>query len=538
MKALKYMMMGMLVSLTASCGNDWLDVESSTKIPTETAIQNLDDVEYSLNGIYDVMRSTNYYSGRMIYYGDVTGDDAQSIKTGKRTTSYYMLDYTKDSGPSSHWSYAYKIIQNCNIILSQIDGLDVSEDDTEYFNDLKGPVKEGVAGGLTALVQNGLIPADKIPTLQGLLNPMMDADWFLKVQDQSLGFVGGEVTVPIWMGGKINAANRAARINEKTAVAQGNQTRNALISELVERYFGLALATQVVAVRQQVVDGVRRHLEDARALERNGMIAQTERLYVEFKMAEAERELANAKLQAETIASALSNTLGRESDWRPVTAMFLLAKVEDLAYYQDLAQARNPLLSQVSLKRELAQEGVRAQRADFLPQVAAIGGGSFYNYQVAGLVPRWAVGVGVNIKIFDGLNREYKYSAAKQTVRRVGELQNKAGKDIAVLVEKLYNQMMNYHNQMTSIDASLKFAEEYLRMKNAAFLEGMSSSSDLIDAELNLAGVRTERLQAAYNYDLLLARLLEAAGISDEYPSYARRNDAQAVLFDGSRSGN
>lgn len=86
----------------------------------------------------DVMRSTNYYSGRMIYYGDVTGDDTQSIKTGKRTTSYYMLDYTKDSGPSSHWSYAYKIIQNCNIILSQIDGLDVSEDDTEYFNDLKG----------------------------------------------------------------------------------------------------------------------------------------------------------------------------------------------------------------------------------------------------------------------------------------------------------------------------------------------------------------------------------------------------------------
>ena len=403
------------------------------------------------------------------------------------------------------------------------------------FNEMKGPAKD-LAG---KILGSGIITDPAIiQGIQGLLNPMMNADWFLKVQDRSLGFVGGEVTVPIWMGGKINAANRAARINEKTAVEQGNQTRNALISELVERYFGLALATQVVEVRQQVVDGVRKHLEDARALERNGMIAQTERLYVEFKMAEAERELANAKLQAETIASALSNTLGRESDWRPVTAMFLLAKVEDLAYYQDLAQARNPLLSQVSLKRELAQEGVRVQRADFLPQVAAIGGGSFYNYQVAGLVPRWAVGVGVNIKIFDGLNREYKYSAAKQTVRRVGELQNKAGKDIAVLVEKLYNQMMNYRNQMTSIDASLKFAEEYLRMKNAAFLEGMSSSSDLIDAELNLAGVRTERLQAAYNYDLLLAQLLEAAGISDEYPSYARRNDAQAVLFDGSRSGN
>ena len=70
------------------------------------------------------------------------------------------------------------------------------------------------------------------------------------------------------------------------------------------------------------------------------------------------------------------------------------------------------------------------------------------------------------------------------------------------------------------------------RSKNAAFLEGMSSSSDLIDAELNLAGVRTERLQAAYNYDLLLAQLLEAAGISEEFAAYARRNDARPILFD------
>ena len=355
------------------------------------------------------------------------------------------------------------------------------------FNEMTGPAKN-LAG---QLLGSGLIPPEAIPSINGLLNPLLNADWFLTLQDRSLGFVGGGVTMPIWLGGKINAANRAARINERTAAEQGNQTR------------------------RQVVDGVRRHLEDAIALEKNGMIAQSERLYVEFKMAEAERELANAKLQAETIASALSNTLGRENAWQPVTSMFMIDKVEDLAYYQDLAQDRNPLLNQVSLKRQLAEEGVRVQRADFLPQVAAIGGGSFYNYQFSGIVPRWAVGVGVNIKIFDGLNREYKYSAAKQTARRVGALQNKAGKDISVLVEKLYNQMMNYRNQMTSIDASLNFAEEYLRMKNAAFLEGMSSSSDLID-----------------NFDLLLAQLLETAGISDEFPAYARRSDARPVLFD------
>ena len=396
------------------------------------------------------------------------------------------------------------------------------------LNGLKSPVKD-LSG---KILGSGLIAPELIPSIQGLLNPMMNADWFLTIQDQSLGFVGGEVTLPIWLGGKINAANRAARLNERSTVEQGNQTRNALISELVERYFGLALATQVVAVREQVVEGVRHHLEDARKLQKNGMIAQSELLYVEFKVAEAERELANARLQCETVSSALSNTLGRENDWQPLTAMFLIGDIEELAYYQDMAEARNPMLSKVSLTRQLAEENVRAQRSAFLPQVVAMGGGMFYNYQVTGLVPRWAVGVGVNFKIFDGLNREYKYSAAKQTASRVGALQNKASQDIAVLVEKLYNQMLNYRNQITSIEASLAFAEEYLRMKNAAFREGMASASDLIDAELNLAGVRTERLQAAYQFDLLLAQLLEAAGISDEFPAYARRMDARVILFD------
>jgi outer membrane protein TolC len=172
------------------------------------------------------------------------------------------------------------------------------------------------------------------------------------------------------------------------------------------------------------------------------------------------------------------------------------------------------------------------QRANFLPQVAAMGGASFYNYQVTKIMPRWAVGVGVNLKIFDGLNREYKYSAAKQTVKQVEVLEMKAGKDIAVLIEKLYNQMNNYANQMKSIDASLAFAEEYLKAKNAAFLEGMSSSSDLVDAELNLAKVRTERMQTAYNYDVALAKLLEAAGISDEFISYLHRTDARPIHFD------
>ena len=396
------------------------------------------------------------------------------------------------------------------------------------LNNMKAPV-QNLAG---QILQSGMIPSDYIPSISQMLSGAMAASWALPLQDRSLGFVGGDVTVPLWMGGKINAANRAARINEQTARSQGIQQRNALVSELVERYYGLALARQVVVVRQQVVDGVRKHLEDAAALEAQGMISRSEKLYVEFKMSEAERDLQNAQSQVETIAAALNSTIGQTDDYQPVTAMFILERIEPLDHFRTLAAERNPLLDQVDQKRRLAYEGVRAQRSSFLPQVVAMGGMSFYDYQVSKVLPRWAVGVGVNFKLFDGLNREYKYSAAKQTVRRVEALQDKAGNDISVLVEKLYNQMENYRTQMASIEASLAFAEEYLKTKNAAFLEGMSSSTDLIDAELNLAKVKTERIEAAYRCDVSLAQLLEAAGISDEFTAYMRRQDARRITFE------
>ncbi len=57
------------------------------------------------------------------------------------------------------------------------------------FNEMKGPAKK-LAG---QILGSGLIPPEMIPSITGLLNPLMNADWFLKVQDQSLGVRGRQV---------------------------------------------------------------------------------------------------------------------------------------------------------------------------------------------------------------------------------------------------------------------------------------------------------------------------------------------------------
>ena len=128
-KIYKYIMMGAMVVSLSSCGNDWLDLEPSTSVPTK--VETLGEVDATLNGIYSSMQASNAYSGRLVYYGDVTADDMQAVSSTKRTASAYLYGFTKSNVPSSYWSTPYSIIQNCNVILANIDNIAATDEDLE-----------------------------------------------------------------------------------------------------------------------------------------------------------------------------------------------------------------------------------------------------------------------------------------------------------------------------------------------------------------------------------------------------------------------
>ena len=135
-KIYKYVMMGIVAISMSSCGNDWLDLDPSTSVPTKVTSKS--EVDATLNGIYSTMQSPYAYSGRLVYYGDMTGDDMQAVSSTKRTASAYLYGFTKSNVPSSYWAYPYSIIQNCNVILTNIDNIVVSDADKQTMNDYKG----------------------------------------------------------------------------------------------------------------------------------------------------------------------------------------------------------------------------------------------------------------------------------------------------------------------------------------------------------------------------------------------------------------
>lgn len=128
--------MGAVAAGFSSCGNDWLDLEPSTSVKTN--VKTISDVEFTLNGIYSTMQNSDAYSGRLVYYGDVTGDDIQAVSSTKRTANAYLYGFTKTNAPASYWSMPYEIIQNCNVILKHIDNIPITDKQKDALDDLKG----------------------------------------------------------------------------------------------------------------------------------------------------------------------------------------------------------------------------------------------------------------------------------------------------------------------------------------------------------------------------------------------------------------
>jgi outer membrane protein TolC len=369
--------------------------------------------------------------------------------------------------------------------------------------------------------------------LQTGLTQIQSANWDEMIQRKQFGVVAATMMWPIYAGGKINIANRAARIEADEVSEVSRQKQGELMSELAERYFGLCLARQAVKVRQDVYNGMEQHLSDAQKMQKQGLIANADVLHAQVFYAQSERELTKARRQVVTVNQALNNTLStdKQEDIEPVSELFYLDSIEDVNYFKKLAEEKNPQLLQVDSKKKLAEEFYKAQRSEYLPEIGMTGTYNIVDKDLSTYMPNWMVGVALKWTLFDGAARYRKIKAASMKNNEVEEIRAKASSDIETMIQKLYNELNMYREQLTELETAKSFTEEYVRVREKAFHEEMSNATEVVDANLSLAQVRIERLQAMYNYDLSLARLLQYSGIPEEFANYRQRKDAKTESY-------
>ncbi|MDO4682416.1 MAG: TolC family protein [Lautropia sp.] len=334
------------------------------------------------------------------------------------------------------------------------------------------------------------------------------------------------VLVPLYTGGRIPAARKAAESAVEQAEAERLAESQSQTLQLVQLYFGQQLAAQALSVRTEVLDGLRRHVEDAIKLEKGGLATRAQRLQATVAHDQAARDLQKADSDLATLRQTLSSLLRHEETVRTTSPLFVISTpLEPVSEFRASAVQRHPSLLKLRALVDQAGQGVRVQAASLKPQLFLFGQKDLRRQDALMTDPDWVVGIGLKYTFLSGSDRPRQIGAAREQLRQAEAGLREAEHQVSIGVTKAWNQLETARQQFLLLDSSIRQAEENLRLQELSFREGQSTSLDVIDARTRLGASFIERAQAAYQYDVALAQLLEVSGQMSRYADYMKRAD-------------
>lgn len=333
-------------------------------------------------------------------------------------------------------------------------------------------------------------------------------------------------TLPLYTGGQIPAAQHAAAAAVRQAQAERDNEAQSQTLQLVQVYFGQQLAARALEVRREVRDGLQRHLDDAQKLEAGGMATKAQRLQATVARDQADRDWQKAVNELDTLAETLARILRSSQKVETRTPLFVIAQpLADAETFRRAAADNHPAIARLAAIIDQATQGVRVQQAKLKPQVFLFGQRDLYREDALFTDADWVFGIGLKYTFLSNTDRPRQVSAARGQLEQAQAGLREAQNQVAIGVTRAWNQLETARRQFLLLDSTIAQTQENLRLQELSFREGQSTSLDVIDARLRLGGAAIERAQAAYQYDVALAQLLEVSGQMQRYSDYVKQAD-------------
>ena len=364
---------------------------------------------------------------------------------------------------------------------------------------------------------HNLVPDDQF--ISSILDQIGSHTLAFPLAPRNLSTVGLTAEWIVFSGGKRIRAGKIGNAMIDIARENREQTDATQRVLLAESYFGLRLAQEVVRVRQDTYNSLKRHYENALKLEAAGMIDKAGRLFAQVNMDEAQRSLEASQKETAVLQNALRTLLNITTcSIQPVSPLFINAVLPAKEEFLQTMQTENYTVNQLQLQSHIAKQQLRIEQSGSLPDIAVFGKQTLYAHGIqSNLVPRTMIGVGFTWNLFDGLAREKRIRQSKIAQQTLSIGQEKAKDDLSVGIDKLYTQMQKAQDNVRALNTTIELSEELVRIRKKSFTEGMATSTEVIDSETMLATVRVARLAAYYEYDVALMNLLALCGTPEEF---------------------
>ncbi len=326
---------------------------------------------------------------------------------------------------------------------------------------------------------------------------------------------------PIYTAGRLDALERAARIEATASSDDVATARRDLALEIARAYWALVSASASVSVVEESVRRVDAHLQDVRNQLASGLVPPNDVLTVETQESRQRMLAIQARGNRDVAAAELARLVGVA----PGTAIEAAADLEPpppepiaIEALVDAAKQQRPERAALVKRVEAAAERSRAAAAGLKPTIA-VGGGVEYARPNPRVFPRearwrtsWDASVNANWPLFDGGRARADAAEAGALARAVQE--RLADLDAALAVE-VRQRVTELDSSRAAIDAAadaIRSATEARRVVGERFRAGVATSTDVLDAQVAILQAELDRTQAIANARVARARLDRALG--------------------------
>lgn len=306
--------------------------------------------------------------------------------------------------------------------------------------------------------------------------------------------------MPIWTGGKINSAGRAAGLGIAAAESRVKEAEEATRSGVTRSFFGALLAEEAVGVYEEAVETAKAHEKRITAMHREGLVLDSDLLRIRVYLSEVEQELASRKADLEIAREYLAYAMGVEEDVKPEGDIASYVQMEKtLEELTGAAQANRGELLAFEAQVKQAGEGVKMKKAEYMPQVGL--GASverdYFNRSEYGT--NWTVGVEVRIPLFDAGRRGGALLQARsdelQAASALADLRMK----VLLEVKESYLKLKADEERIAVTAKALEQARENQRIVSKRYEEGMALVTELLDADILVTSTRLSRAKSYFD---------------------------------------
>jgi outer membrane protein len=333
--------------------------------------------------------------------------------------------------------------------------------------------------------------------------------------------VRASLVQPLFTGFRLDGASRAADATAEATQQQFAKDRLDLIFDLTNAYWSLYKALEVKKVLDNNVAQVQAHVADAKNLMEQGLATANDVLKIEVQLSNAKLAQIDAKNAVWLARVNLNNQMGIRltTEVELTTTIFHTPDhFDDIEALINRANTSRPDIKGMTSRVEASDAAVTVAQSGWWPQI---------NLQASYLSARpnarifpsrdqfmdtWDVGLNVSLDLWNWGTTAHQTAQAKAQYLQSLDVLGSMKDYIALEVTQNYLALQQAKEKIDVARQSVGQAEENYRITNDKFKEGLTLTTDLLDADVALTQAKTNYTQALVDYEVAEARLKKSIG--------------------------